>query len=150
MTVSPTVIFTTIQNAVVTALTNAGITAYPYESRMLDQVPCATLSMTPPHAAVDTGTYNNSTYSIGLVTWTLRYYVDLEEGDDGTAQANLQAGIAKIYEALGADRTLGHACRYSELGDGRVDIVTTGGVATPERVELMFEAPFTATPHPQA
>ncbi len=140
-------LFTDVQDAVVAALAGVSITCYPYESQLIGQVPCATLSFLPPHGGVGVGVYDNDTYRIGELTWTFRYYVDLEEGE-AVAQLNMQTGLAAIYGALGADRSLSGSVRYSHMDDGNIQIIATGGVTTPARAELMFEAPLRVTPHP--
>lgn len=132
---------TVIEDKVVELLEAKGVDAYAYESPSLDQVPLATLSLTPPFTRIVFGQVNDG-WGITRVTWTLRYYVDLSEGADD-AQTNMKTGLVAIVNALGADVRLGNKCRSSELGEGSVEIV-----ATNNRPELMFEAPFTAVLHP--
>lgn len=132
---------TNVETQIVTLLAAESVTAYAYESPLLDRVPLCTFSITPPHGQIEFAVVDQA-YGIKAVTYSLRYYVDLSEASDD-AFTTLKTGVVAIVNALGADRRLGNKVRDSELGEGRVELV-----AMNQRPELMFEAPLRVVLHP--
>lgn len=93
-----------IEQEIVNVLAAEGVTAYPYEMQDLDELPVATLWLERAEPAYLSDV--DQFVGVGELSWTLRYYISLMEGE-AEAQTDAKAAIETIYSAFGSDPTLG-------------------------------------------
>lgn len=131
--------FASIQTAIVAALATEDITCYDYEPLELFGAPSAYLRATD--ASADYGRAHQGELFIGLVPYSLKYFVSLERNErNATAQA--YDGVRSMFSAF-ADATLGGAVRDIRVERVSIDPVEMGADRRPM---LLVEASLQVRP----
>ena len=126
------------RTAIANALTTAGVKSYPYAQSSIPTQAGAELELENAEAAiVDQRAVFNE------IVFTLRAYQPMT-GNEQQAQSYLDATIASIFVALGADRTLGNKFRSIDLQFNGVEFERyTNGAGAAVAVWRVI-----VTPHP--
>jgi hypothetical protein len=131
--------FDTIQDAIVSKLLTEGITCYNHAPLELYGVPSAYLQATD--ATADYERADQGEVKIGAVSYTLRYYVSLEQ-DPLVAHEQAYSGVRSLFRAF-AGATLGGVVKDARIMRTSIDPVEFGRDARPM---LMVEADLSIKP----
>lgn len=135
--------FATIEAAIIARLDTEGVKCYDHQPLELYGVPSAYLQVTdavPDYARADQGEV-----SIGLVSYSLKYFVSLE-GDERIATIQANAGVRAVYRAFAA-ASLGGSVRDARIERVSIDPVEFG---RDRRPMLLVEAMVQVKPRAYA
>lgn len=131
--------FDTIETAINTLVEAEGLTLLRYEGDSVPKLPVATLV---PVNVMPVQRGHDQAFVVGQVEYTLRIYNRMSK-DPRLAWEDAKVQLRAIYDALGADRSLGGAVAGIEIDNTRFEPVVA--VADGQR-ELMVEIALTVTP----
>lgn len=133
--------FDTVEAAIESKIEAAGITTIRYEGPTVPKHPIATVipeDVIPEYLGPDQG------FTMGQISYVVRLYYRMSK-DPKLAWDDAKAGLAAVYGAIGADRSLGGAVRACDITRSRFEPVETVMEGAPE---IMVEIGLEVRPRP--